>query len=286
ASAGADAGATAAGATTVASGAPAGTASVDGTGAGSTALVAGADAGAAALAPKPAASSGVIASAAALAARVKQAATPPEGAPLVAARPALTVAERVLAVLAEVEAETGPRLELALIRAQLVPPADAAATAELAKELVARFPDALAARVATARLALAGRDPAAVRAALEVFAADDGALAWTLRGRWQCNHCGHRPGPFTWRCGQCRRWNTLRMETGIEPPPVPSRERRSSPRPLRAEGLLGAAPDHALPTATLDPGLTDDELARAAERRSLLGRVGGWVSGVWRRDRR
>jgi hypothetical protein len=228
----------------------------------------------------------MITSAAVLAARVKRAATPPEGAPLLAAKPGLTVADRVLAVLAEVEAETGPRLELALIRAQLVPPADTAATAALAKDLVARFPDALAARVATARLALAGRDPAAVRTALEVFASDDGALAWALRGRWQCNHCGHRPGPFTWRCGQCRRWNTLRMETGIEPPLVPSRERRTAPRAVRAEGLLGAAPDHALPTATLDPGLSDDELARAAERRSLLGRVGGWFSGVWRRDRR
>ncbi len=267
-------------------GAGTGDATADGAGTAAASAASAVGTGATALAAKPAASSGLVASAAALAARVKRAATPPEGAPLLAAKPALTVAERVLAVLAEVEAETGPRLELALIRAQLVPPADTAATAELAKELVARFPDALAARVATARLALAGGDPAAVRTALEVFAADDGALAWTLRGRWQCNHCGHRPGPFTWRCGQCRRWNTLRMETGIEPPPVPSRERRSAPRPVRAEGLLGAAPDHALPTATLDPGLTDDELARAGERRSLLGRVGGWVSGVWRRDRR
>jgi hypothetical protein len=37
--------------------------------------------------------------------------------------------------------------------------------------------------------------------------------------------------------------------------------------------------------ATLDPGLTDEELAHAGTRRSLLGKVGGWVSGVWRRDR-
>ena len=40
-------------------------------------------------------------------------------------------------------------------------------------------------------------------------------LAWTLRGRWQCAHCGNRPGPFSWRCAQCRRWGTLRMETGV-----------------------------------------------------------------------
>jgi hypothetical protein len=49
-------------------------------------------------------------------------------------------------------------------------------------------------------------------------------------------------------------------------------------------GLLGAAPDSSLPMPTLDPGLTEDELARAGTRRSLLGRVGGWFSNVWRRN--
>jgi hypothetical protein len=39
-----------------------------------------------------------------------------------------------------------------------------------------------------------------------------------------------------------------------------------------------------LPAATIDPGLSTTELARAGIRRSLLGRLGGWVSGVWRRD--
>lgn len=209
----------------------------------------------------------------------------PEGISLVPSRrPTGSVADRVLAVLAEVEAERGPRLELALIRAQLVPPGDAAARAALAQELTARFPGSLAARVATARLAIASEDPAAIRAALDGLVSDGGALAWALRGRWQCAHCGHRPGPFSWRCGQCRRWDTLRMETGIEPAPVPSRERRAAPRVVRTDGLLGAAPDDALPAATLDAGLSDAELASAGTRRSLLGRVGGWVSGVWRRD--
>jgi hypothetical protein len=123
-----------------------------------------------------------------------------------------------------------------------------------------------------------------VRDALEVLAGDKGALAWALRGRWQCSHCGHRPGPFSWRCGSCRRWGTLRMETGIEPPPVQPRERRAAPRSVRPEGLLGASPDLSLPTPTLDTGLTEEELARAGTRRSLLGRVGGWFSGVWRRS--
>jgi lipopolysaccharide biosynthesis regulator YciM len=198
--------------------------------------------------------------------------------------PARGVAEAVLAMLAEVEAQTGPRLELALIRAQLVPPADAAARAALANELTARFPGSLAARVATARLALASDDRAALRGALDGLVSDTGALAWALRGRWQCAHCGNRPGPFSWRCGQCRRWNTLRMETGVEPPPVPPRERRAAPRVARPDALLGASPDESLPAPTIDPGLSASELASAGVRRSLLGRVGGWVSAVWRRD--
>jgi lipopolysaccharide biosynthesis regulator YciM len=189
-----------------------------------------------------------------------------------------------LAVLAEVEAQTGPRLELALIRAQLVPPADDTARAQLASELAAAFPDSLAARVAAARLALTSDDLATLRGVLGGLVSDDGALAWALRGRWQCAHCGSRPRAFSWRCGQCRRWSTLRMETGVEPPPLPPRERRAQPRSQRSEGLLGAAPEDGLPAATLDPGLSDLELATAGRRRSLLGRVGGWVSGVWRRD--
>jgi len=73
------------------------------------------------------------------------------------------------------------------------------------------------------------------------------------------------------------------METGIEPPPLPPRERRAAPRAARPEALLGASPDEALPAATIDPGLSDSEMASAGARRSLLGRVGGWVSSAWRR---
>ncbi|HEX4417709.1 MAG TPA: hypothetical protein VH165_07410 [Kofleriaceae bacterium] len=192
------------------------------------------------------------------------------------------VIERVLAVIDEVEAHSGPRLELALIRAQLVPPADAAAQAELAARLMTQFPESLAARVAAGRLASASDDRTAIRGSLDSLVSDTGALAWTLRGRWQCGHCSYRPSQFSWRCGQCRRWGTMRMETGIEPPPIQPRERRAAARTIRPETLLGASPD--LPAATLDPGLSDAELASAGVRRSLLGRVGGWVSGVLRRD--
>jgi hypothetical protein len=208
------------------------------------------------------------------------------------------VKDRVLAVLADIEAQTGPRLELALIRAQLAATPELTSTSTsagaearpkidhdaLATELTTKFPEALAARVAAARLALASSDEQHVRRALDVIAGEQGTLAWALRGRWQCSHCGHRPGQFSWRCGQCRRWGSLRMETGIEPPPVAPRDRRASPRSYRPEGLLGTAPDSSLPMPTLDPGLSEDELARAGTRRSLLGRVGTWFSGVWRRS--
>jgi hypothetical protein len=195
-------------------------------------------------------------------------------------KPVATVTDRVLATLAEVDAQLPtPRLELALIRAQLAPPTDGR---DLATELSTKFPDAVAARVAAARLALGSGDPAAIKGALEVFVADGGALAWALRGRWQCSNCGHRPGPFSWRCGSCRRWGTLRMETGIEPVPVAPRDRRQAPR-QRPDGLLGTTPDVSLPTPTLDSGLGEDELARAGTKRSVLGRVGGWLSRAWRR---
>lgn len=217
--------------------------------------------------------------------------TPALGVPLVPDQKLVgSVTDRVLALLADIEAQTGPRLELALIRAQLAAERDAAKGEDkvdletIARELATKFPDALAARVAAARLALSSGDDRSVRQALDVIAGEQGTLAWALRGRWQCSHCGHRPGPFSWRCGQCRRWGTLRMETGVEPPPVAPRDRRASPRTYRPEGLLGAAPDTALPSPTLDPGMSDDELALAGTRRSLLGRVGGWFSGVWRRS--
>ena len=198
-------------------------------------------------------------------------------------KPVGSVTDRVLATLSEIEAHTGPRLELALIRAQLGGTPDPVAEADLAGELATKFPDALAARVALARRALEGSDDRAIKLALDALAGERGALAWALRGRWQCSICGHRPGSFSWRCGQCRRWGTLRMETGVEPPPVQRRERRSEAR-LRTDGLLGHSPDMALPAATLDSGLSDDELRAARARRSLLGRVGGWFSNVWRRE--
>lgn len=190
-----------------------------------------------------------------------------------------SVTDRVLVTLSQVEQQTGPRLEIALIRAQLVAPELAA---QMTRDLVSQFPSTLTTRVAVARLALAGREPAAVYAALDALAGEQGVVAWALRGRWQCGHCGHRPASFSWRCGPCRRWGTLVMETGIEAPPLPARDRRAAPRAARPEALLGTSPVEALPAATLDVA-GDDDLGHIAGRRSLLGRVGGWMSGAWRR---
>jgi hypothetical protein len=200
-------------------------------------------------------------------------------------KPAGSVTDRVLATLAEIEAKTGPRLEIALIRAQLGGTPNPVGDADLAGELSTKFPDALAARVAMARRALEANDDRAIKLALDGLAGEHGALAWALRGRWQCSHCGNRPGTFSWRCGQCRRWGTMRMETGVEPPalqPPIARDRREHRR--SHESLLGATPPYGLPAPTLDSGLSEDELRAAGARRSLLGRVGGWFSNVLRRD--
>jgi lipopolysaccharide biosynthesis regulator YciM len=202
-------------------------------------------------------------------------------------RPPMSVTDRVLATLAAVERETGPRLEIALIRAQLVTSSSFMSVgAEVAADLVTRFPEALAARVATARIALASVDAGAQRAALAALAGETGALAWALRGRWQCSNCNHRPTAFSWRCGSCRRWGALRMETGVEPPPPPAvRDRRAQPRGVSSGeyatvSLLGARPDTALPAPTLASGEYD---AVAMPKRSLLRRVGGWATRVWKR---
>nr|HEX4317468.1 hypothetical protein [Kofleriaceae bacterium] len=194
-------------------------------------------------------------------------------------RPAGTVIERVLATLAEVE-RAGARIELSLIRAQL---ADPTLAAQFVTELAERFPGALAARVAAGRLALTSADLATIRATLDALVGESGALAWALRGRWQCAHCNHRPAAFSWRCGNCRRWGTLRMETGIEPPAPAPRDRRGHARALDDGApahphLLGARPD--LPAPTL---ASAHDLPFVEAPRSLLTRVGGWASRVWRR---
>ena len=78
---------------------------------------------------------------------------------MVADHPSTSVSERVLATLGEIEQQVGPRLEFALIRAQLV---TADYVEPVTRDLAARFPDALSARVAAGRLALLAGDAGAI----------------------------------------------------------------------------------------------------------------------------
>jgi hypothetical protein len=152
--------------------------------------------------------------------------------------------------------------------------------------VAADSPEHLPARIASARLALAGKDAAAITAELTALAAADGALAWADGASWRCTHCAHRAPAFAWRCPSCRRWGAARPEVGRERVIVSSspRERRAEPRLASADPvgrtLLGDTSLTALPTAELDHGLSVEELTSRSARRSVLGRVGGWISGA------
>jgi lipopolysaccharide biosynthesis regulator YciM len=148
------------------------------------------------------------------------------------------------------------------------------------------FEDLLPARVAAGRLALAGDDAGEIQTELSALVGDDGALAWASDGVWRCGFCGHRDDAFFWRCEGCRRWGTVRLDVGRaaqEPPPPPPRERREVPRGGPSQALLGAASDNALPEPALDSGLSDDELADAGRRPSLLGRVGSFFTSPFKK---
>jgi lipopolysaccharide biosynthesis regulator YciM len=204
---------------------------------------------------------------------------------------------RVDALLRELAADSGQRLELVLARAALTQAAPGAATPALLAALATAYPSSVAAQLAAARLELARepREPARLAAALAVLTSSTGPLAWALDGRWRCTACGKTSPQFAWRCAGCRRWAMLTLETGApEPLAPPPRERRSERR--RSDGSSSAAEARdardsadatrslrpsALPRAALDSGLSEDDLAARDRKRSLLGRAGGWLSGVW-----
>lgn len=198
----------------------------------------------------------------------------------VAIAPAAPAAAPAAVTLAELATRTGSA-HLALAAAAVAAPD---ARAALLTGIAVDEPAHLPARLTAARDALAGDDPAAARAALEALVA---ALTWADGSTWRCQHCGARAAEFGWRCGGCRRWATLAPEVGrdrlaiVGPAP---RERRAE---RRAGALLGERADRGLPDGAVAHGLTGAELSARASRRSLLGRVGGWISGAWRgRDRR
>jgi hypothetical protein len=172
------------------------------------------------------------------------------------------------------------------------------------RAIAADEPDLLPARVAAGRLALAGIEPAPVGelggngtsevvAELRALVAADGALSWASDGVWRCGNCGYREEAFFWRCDDCRRWGSVRLDIGRaaqEPPLSPPRERRETERgesrrldrgsPTQA--LLGAAALAALPEASVESGLSDGELMEAQRRPSLLGRVGSALSSPFK----
>jgi hypothetical protein len=160
-------------------------------------------------------------------------------------------------------------------------------------------PDLLPARVAAGRLALASVDSEEstdVVTELRALVAADGALSWASDGVWRCGTCGYRADAFFWRCEDCRRWGSVRLDIGRaaqEPPPPPPRERREAERSYRrlergdtSQALLGAAAERALPEAALDSGMSDGEMIAAQRRPSLLGRVGSLFSSPFKGRKR
>mgnify|MGYP000849749835 CR=1 FL=1 len=182
---------------------------------------------------------------------------------------------------------------LAVAAAEALGPLDGARALVRFRKVAADSPEHLPARIAAARLALAAGDGEAIAAELTALAAEGGALAWADGASWRCSHCAARTTAFAWRCAGCRRWGTARPEVGrdraVAQPPAP-RERRAEPRLAIADQvgrtLLGDSAITALPSAELDHGLSDVELSARSARRSVLGHVGGWISGAWSGMRR
>ena len=198
---------------------------------------------------------------------------------------------RVDALLRELSVGAVPRLEIVLARAALAqsaPGASGATGVALLAAIAEAFPDSAAAAVAAARLELGRGDPARIAGRLAALTSSPGPRAWAVDGRWRCTGCGKTSPQFSWRCAGCRRWATQALETGApEPLPPSPRERRGERR--RSDGsaggsersdasLSGAA---ALPAPALDSGLSEIDLAEREHKRSLLGRAGGWLTGVW-----
>lgn len=207
---------------------------------------------------------------------------------------------RVDAFLRELAAATGQRLELVLARAALAQAAPNLSAPAILAAIAESYPSSVAAQLAAARLELARepRDPARLAAALAALTAEHGPLAWALDGRWRCAACARTSPQFAWRCEGCRRWATLELETGAPEPPRPApRERRAERR--RSDGSHAPQRDasdggaglgsggassfrfSALPSPSLDSGMSEADLAARERKRSLLGRAGRWFSGVW-----
>jgi len=193
---------------------------------------------------------------------------------------ASTALARTLAELAD--SSGSPHLALAAAGAATT--LDPAVGRVRLERIAVDAPGYLPGRLGAARLALATDDAVAHQRELAALV---GALAWADGAAWRCRHCGQRSERFAWRCGSCRRWATAAPEIGRERAEAP----REAPRERRAErrtslALLGERADQSLPSGAIEHGLSEDELLTRAQRRSMLGKMGGWISGAWSGVRR
>jgi lipopolysaccharide biosynthesis regulator YciM len=203
------------------------------------------------------------------------ASAPPESGQLPAGDEGIAelAARRTAAQLEQVADAVGAEPHLLLARAEFCSRFDAEAAGQIYAEAALRAADFLPARVAMARLALAGGETAAMEEELAALAGEHGALSWALAAVWRCAQCGARAPAFFWRCQSCHQWAKARRDVGraaFDPSPEAPRERRAAGR------------------KSSRPLLEQSSAAREQEGESdsLLERASSIITGVWRSVRR
>ncbi len=181
----------------------------------------------------------------------------------------------VVAALSEVQEHTGAQPLLALASAEMQVDLDDGQAREQVETLVRENPKLLAARVASARLALRSGDSDRIQSELDALVGSEGLLASALVSSWACSQCDYRSSYFFWRCERCRNWGSVVRDTAASPTLVPQepRERRAEERGLLPSG-------DALPVPRLESGLSMHALQKAESRPSALGRAGQWLSSA------
>lgn len=190
-------------------------------------------------------------------------------------------AERTALALESLLAEIGEDPFIAIAVAELRSHFDPEAALGNFRDVAARYPDLLPARVAAGRLALSSGDAQDIREELIALVGSEGALSWAIEGAWRCSHCGRRSDPFFWRCEGCRQWGTARLDLGRA-----AQDRPSAPRDRRGEsrhGSLWGSDDRALPEPSVAGGKTPLEAA-AAMQPGMWGRARRWFSSTFSRD--
>lgn len=143
----------------------------------------------------------------------------------------LTVLESMATGNAGDSGNSGNNPHLMLAVAELRSHLDIDAAMADFRRIATLYPALLPARVASARLALAGQDSGEISAELISLVGAEGALAWAVNGRWQCTHCRKRHRQFFWRCSTCRQWGSVAPDIGDENNRAPgNRDRRGRPR--------------------------------------------------------